>query len=99
MNLHQNQLVKKLELQHSPVSEPNLTDPGLSDFDALIANAPEESEIPEPPVTTQSPNPDSSPSSDSQEVTQEEPKKIDESFYEDPLIKSALAIFEGKLIK
>lgn len=64
----------------------------LSDFDALIANAPDEEDEPEPaPISTQSSTPS----------TPEPPKDekvIEDTFYKDPLIQAALEKFEAKIV-
>jgi len=77
---------------------PKITHPkDLSAFDALIDDAPEESPIPEP-----QPSPIPAPIEEApveEETTTDGPPQLDDSFYDDPLIKEALKTFEGTLIK
>lgn len=65
-------------------------------FEDLIANAPDEADLPEQPIPaatkpTSNPEPNSKPTP--------EPEKIEEdTFYQDPLIQAALEKFEAKIL-
>ncbi len=64
---------------------------GIDGLDAMIASAPEESAEPAPPPQAKSePAP---------EPPKEEPKPVDDDFYQDPLIQKALDMFEAKIRK
>lgn len=96
--LHTENLAPTTEEKPEPVQETEtvVALKGPIDFDALIAAAPEESPEPEPA-------PPVAPTKKSELVPekQEEEKvnQIDEAFYEDPLIKEALTLFKGRLVK
>ncbi len=83
-------------LEPEPKPAPAKAEPapsGLSALDSLIEAAPEHTDPP--------PAPETPPWKDEAKAAPEpEPEKpaVDESFYEDPLIKSALEKFEGKVV-
>jgi hypothetical protein len=69
-----------------------------SKFDSLIANAPEQRQVPDPaapdttPTSAPEQNEDSAPA-----PRQETPAAPKDEFYSDPLINEALRLFHGKL--
>ncbi len=85
-----------------PTAQPVEKATGPIDFDALIADAPDVSPEPEPepaplPATEQ---PAAQTSPEEQKETNEEVQaKLNEKFYEDPLIIEALEMFKARLVK
>lgn len=85
-------------LEPTSVPKPTATPKrGLSVFDSLIADAPEESELP--------PTPEPAPWKNDKPVIEEKPPEpapatsiTDDAFYNDPLIQAALVKFEGKVL-
>ena len=78
-----------------PPAKPKPTTSGLSAFDSLIEAAPEASEpppAPEPPPWKQEQKATPPPEEPSA------PNPIEDAFYQDPLIQSALEKFEGKVV-
>jgi len=81
---------KEWKPEPAPAASPKPTASGLAGFASLIAAAPEASEpppAPEPPPWKEEPEPAPAPS----------PLPAD-TFYQDPLIQSALEKFEGKVV-
>jgi hypothetical protein len=74
------------------------TEFGAVDFEALIKAAPEVS--PEPVTLTPPPTPKPKAKEEPEKAVKEEKNpQLDDSFYKDPLILEALAMFKGRLIK
>ncbi len=75
-----------------PPEQKKTTSSTLSDFDALIANAPDEDDFPEEPAPA--------PVKKSEPATPApaEAKVVDDTFHQDPLIQAALVKFEAKFL-
>lgn len=76
---------------------------GLSALDAMIAEAPDAPEplpapAPLPPAAAQPSPAEQSVASGSPQEPQGMPPALDDSFYQDPLILSALERFEGRMV-
>ena len=73
---------------------PTAAPPKKQSLEDIIAAAPDESELPPKP----DPTPKKKEPAPEPEAPQPEKPKADESFYDDPLVKEALRIFEGSVI-